>query len=363
MKGPEMHPQDIPMSKLLLDPNNYRLQEASGYSAVALERFSNAQIQERTFNLLKNEALNDLVRSIRANGFLPIERIVVTPYLETQDQFLVIEGNRRIAALMELQSEGNSGILLPYGLADIFNAVPCIVADQGENEFFKETLMGIRHVGGIRQWGGYQRAKLIADLRDNYRLDPNDVADRLGLSVNEVNRRYRAFKVLQQMQEDDEFGEFTKPTDYALFHEAVALPVVRDWLGFSNQSNTFENDDALRNFYELITPSYDEETRKQREAKIQSYLDVRNLRPVLANEEAKGYLLDPSKTLLDAQTIARRDELSQQWRTEVSEAITALTKIGAIEVERFTADEVGSLNALIDAANSILRIHAAITNG
>ena len=49
--------------------------------------------------------------------------------------------------------------------------------------------MGIRHVGGIKQWGGYQRAKLIADLRDEHDLEPGDIAEKLALSVVEVNRR------------------------------------------------------------------------------------------------------------------------------------------------------------------------------
>lgn len=355
-----MRPADLPLEHLVLDPNNYRLQESTNYVPVQEDRYLNEQIQERTLSLLKGENLGDLIRSIRANGFLPIERIVVTPLAGHQNRYLVIEGNRRVAALKTIQDEAQAGIPISEQLQATLAAVPCIIAEGEHEAFFKEALMGIRHVGGIKQWGGYQRAKLIADLRDIHRLEANEIADRLGLSVAEINRRYRAFKVLQQMQEDEEFGDHATPVYYALFHEAVALPIVREWLGFNQRTNTFDNDEALHNFYELITPRKNEDGGEDKEAKLSSYLDIRNLRPVLVSDEAKACLLDPARSLLDAQTIARRDELSRQWRIEVSEALTALRKVGAIEVEAFTNEEIASINELVEACNSLLRIHQAL---
>ncbi len=87
----------------------------------------------------------------------------------------------------------DSGITIPENIRTTLTTVPCIVVDASEGgDFFRETLMGVRHVGGIKEWGGYQRAKLIADLRDIYHLEAADVAAKLGLLTREVNRRYRA---------------------------------------------------------------------------------------------------------------------------------------------------------------------------
>jgi hypothetical protein len=74
--------------------------------------------------------------------------------------------------------------------------------------------MGVRHVSGIDQWGGYQRAKLVVELRDDFKLEAGEVAERLGMSTHEVNRRYRAFKALQQMLQDEEYLDFAKPEMY-----------------------------------------------------------------------------------------------------------------------------------------------------
>jgi hypothetical protein len=55
------------------------------------------------------------------------------------------------------------------------------------------------------------------------------------------------------MQENEEFGEFAKPAMYPIFHEAVSLPTLRDWLGWKAGAS-FTNDQELEKFYRLITP-------------------------------------------------------------------------------------------------------------
>jgi hypothetical protein len=62
----------------------------------------------------------------------------------------VIEGNRRVAALRQIREEQASGIQVPQHVAAVLDAVPCLIVDQkeGQDPYFRETLMGIRHVGG-----------------------------------------------------------------------------------------------------------------------------------------------------------------------------------------------------------------------
>lgn len=357
-----MEQRDIPLDSLLLDPNNYRLQEVSGYISVPEERFQLEQVQKTTLQRLQKESLKELQKSVLANGFLPIERIVVTPYLNNDDVYLVIEGNRRVAALISLREQERSGIEIPERVSAVFDAVPCIVfEDDGEFPFFKETLMGVRHVGGIKEWGGYQRAKLIADLRDVHKLDSPEISDRLGLPLQEVNRRYRAFKALQQMELNEDFSEHADPAMYPLFHEAISLPVVRTWLGWNDQTTAFDNDEAQEQFYQLITPTIDQGTGRRTDAKLRTYSDVRELKRILPNNEAKSLLLDDSRTFLDALTIARKDELSKKWKSEVSEAATALQKIGALEVKNLTQDDVAAIENLRDMATQVLAIHTTVT--
>lgn len=356
-----MDAKDINLDHLLLDPNNYRLQELAGYVDIPKERFALEQVQKTTIQRLQREALKELRNSILANGFLPIERIIVTPQEGVEERYLVIEGNRRVAALKGLKEQHDAGIELPSRVINVFAKVPCLVAaNDAEFPYFKETLMGIRHVGGIRQWGGYQRAKLIADLRDKHKVESTDISDRLGLSVQEVNRRYRAFKALEQMQENEEFGEYATPAMYPVFHEAISIPAVRIWLGWNPTTSAFEKDNELEDFYRLITPRAGEDGGADRDPKIASFSDVRELKHLIGNPEAQAYLLDPDKSLLDALAIGRKDEMSKKWRSEVAEAKAALEKISAIDVRNFQAEDVESINLLIQIATQVLEIHQSL---
>ncbi|NBW09538.1 MAG: hypothetical protein EBR82_16090 [Caulobacteraceae bacterium] len=358
-----MRTEDIPLDRLLLDPNNYRLQELAGFTAYPEERFHLEAVQRTTLQRLQKEALKELQNSILANGFLPIERIVVTPYTHADGHYLVIEGNRRVAALKSIKAQADAGIEIPQNVEDVFDAVPCIIPDEDQADFpyFKETLMGIRHVGGIRQWGGYQRAKLIADLRDVHGVEATDVADRLGLSVQEVNRRYRALRALQQMQESEDYGEYATPSMYPLFHEAVSLPAVRSWLGWNQVSGTFDNDEERETFYKLITPRIGDEGGGERSPKLGSYSDVRELKHIIGNREATNYLLDDDKDLISALAVAKQDHIAKKWRSEITEAKSALEKISAIEVDGWDSADFAVIEELIATAQKVLDIRRTLS--
>lgn len=326
----KLAPVSIPLNNLLLDPNNYRFRDSSDFYPVPENKFHLEANQNRALSLLKADNV-DLVRSIKANGFLEVERVVVAKYDETE-QYYVIEGNRRIAALKQIQQELASALFSDPALAATIEAVPCLVAESAEEvPGFKESLMGIRHVGGIRQWGGYQRAQLIAELRNTHQLESTAVAERLGLSVHEVNRRYRAYSALRQLLDDDEYGDRGRPTMYPLFHEAVAIPTIRDWLGWNDATGAFDKVQEKEQFYGLITTSEDEEGVKK-EAKLSTYQDVRQLREILQNPQAKSYLLDPDAPFSQAIAAANQAEVQKKWRDEVKQASAAIQNITALEM-------------------------------
>jgi len=358
-----MHAKELELSSLLLDPNNYRVQDNESFLPTAPERFHLDRVQSGALARLKEEGIRALRNSFVANGFLPIERIVVTPYEHEQGKYLVIEGNRRVAALRQVQSEHEAGVDIPASLVDTFKGVPCIVVENdGSIEYFKETLMGVRHVGGILEWGGFQRAKLIADLRDIHEVELGDIGQKLGLTANEVNRRYRAYKALEQMQGDEEFADLATAKLYPLFHEAVSIPIVRDWLGWSPEEFSFTAAEPRENFYRLITPQPYNDEGTERGPKINTYLDVRALREILGNPEAKADLLDLERSIADALSIAKTREKSKRWRVEVADARTALNNIGALEVQKFTADDRALIRELADTAEAILAIKAQSSN-
>lgn len=356
-----MKPLDIKLTDLMLDPNNYRLQEY-GHRGIGEEKFHLEAVQRATYQRVREEGIKELHDSILANGFVPIERIVVSRLITegADGKYLVIEGNRRVAALLQLKQEHEAGIDIPERVVAVFEAVPCLAVEaDGQEPYFREALMGIRHVGGIKQWGGYQRAKLIGDMRDIHRLELSDIAAKLGLSSREVNRRYRALKALEQMGENDDYGDLAGPKLYPLFHEAVALPEVREWLNWNGDKFRFENAEQTQIFYSLITEVVNDDGQGK-DPKLKTYSDVRELKAILPNAEAKRNLFDLERPFVEALTISNRDHLSKKWRIELSEALTSLQGISAIEVTNFQADDLALLEGLADAAEKIKLLYLAL---
>lgn len=353
-------PKSVSPSDLLLDANNLRFQDSSGFLLAAENRFHEPSVQDQAYKRLrKSENLVDLKRSIMRNGYIPVEQIVARPYAHLDGKYIVIEGNRRTAAVFWILEDHAAGVdIAPEVLASL-ETLPTVVAEeQGPDEVFRASLMGIRHVSGISQWGGYQRASLIVMMRDKLGLEPSNVADRLGLSTHEVNRRYRAFKALYQLEENEEFGEYANAGMYPLFHEAVSLPAVRSWLEWNEDDAAFEGDE-IDIFYELITPSIDDNGNRV-EPKLLGYSHVRELRKILVKPEAKAILLDPDKSLQDAINIVHQDDLAKSWMSAVSGAISALNRMGVGDVKKLTTDDVTVLEKLRDLAEERLEDRAAL---
>ena len=326
--------------QLLLDPNNYRFHDLRGYKEVKVRtRYSENGVQSRAQSLLEDSPtfdLGSLKDSIRTNGFIPIERIVVISFTTNDDTgplFLVIEGNRRAAAIKSLLKEHGEGSvdLTERVKASLdSNEVVELVGEENEIHTYTRTLMAIRHVSGVREWGPYQQAKLVVELFEVEGATLGLVAQKIGISSREVARRYRASKALAQMEADEEFSDYAEPRLYSFFHEAVSAPVVRDWLGFSDDTYTSTNDDARRLFFEVLSPrELDGEIKPPKLTNANQ--QVRQLKEIVRKKKAIEVLSDPESTFDEAYKTALSETIESDVglvQASLSQAINALKKPG-----------------------------------
>ena len=111
-------------------------------------------MQDRAYRRLRSEtSLVELKKSFLTNGFVPVERLVVRKYAHKDNQYVVVEGNERLAALRWISEDNAAGVQVPPDLIAQCENLPVIVLDATADESFYESLMGIRHVSGIKQWG------------------------------------------------------------------------------------------------------------------------------------------------------------------------------------------------------------------
>jgi len=336
----------VSIEKLLLDPNNYRFLDLDDYVKVVANRIHEESVQNRSVDLIKKDGrdeLRALKESIEINGYINIEALVLKPYEHNPDLFVVVEGNRRVAAMKWLKNDREAGSEIPMTLIESFNSISAIILDTTDENYdqIQHILIGVRHVSGIKQWGGYQRAKLLVELVEENGFSVSEAAQRIGMSPNEALRRFRAFKALEQLANDDEFGSYTDPKMYRLFHEAVSVVKIKEWLGWDESEFKFTNEEELKKYYKLLIPIFpedDDEPARSEPPKIKTYQDVRNLREILGNEDAETSLYNPNQSYSEALAIAKATR-GPVWLPKIKSAIQALDNLPTNALKNLTAEE------------------------
>ena len=346
-----IEPKSITIEDMLLDPNNYRFHDLEGWKRVEEPRYHERRVQQIALAFLQETPgfeVAELKDSIRTNGFVPLEQIVVRQCATEPSKYVVVEGNRRVAAIRWLLEDDESGActLSEEDKAKLRN-LEVLILDESrpENKHAVQVLMAIRHVSGIKEWGAYQQARLIVELLEQAGASYATVAERLGMSSREVARRFRASRALQQMESDEEYGDFAEPRMYAIFHEAVAQPLVREWLGWDDQLCRFGDKDNLGVFYSLICPS------DGQPAKIAGYEDVRTkLKQIIQYPKALYAAQDPEKSLAEAHQVAVQEAgiayNSSSLETAINAALKALDEMPVAMFRSLANEQIDLLKAL-----------------
>ena len=359
-------PDVIPIEKLLLDPNNYRFYDLpkSQWNKKEPDRFHEPAVQQATLTLLENTKrynLPELRESMLANGFVPMERIVVVEYENADDLYLVVEANRRIASLKTLLRDHEIGVitLSDEQKADYSN-VPVALLDPEDNGIIEaeRVVKGLRHIAGPQAWGAYQQAYLILELYDEEGQSFEDIAKHLGISLRETGRRYRAIRALRQMEDDDLYAGVAKPEFYRLFHELVSLPIVREFFSWDQTVSKFNNEEKSGQVFELIEPLEDDST-----SKLTTYKDVRDLRFIIGNKQAEAILLDPEENLAAALTAAMPEPdlpTPSLLPNRIKDFFKALENAGIEELTALAIDDVNLLEDLAELISSRLEQHTKL---
>ncbi|WP_201024234.1 ParB/Srx family N-terminal domain-containing protein [Shewanella frigidimarina] len=259
----------VGIDQLLLDPNNYRLADELEVGKVSDKDVE--ELQESTLTRLKKQRLGELIDSILNNGFLEMERVVVRLLKSKsrankggKEKYVVVEGNRRTAALKSIQQEFadkiEDGIIkykssLPMNLQEKFEKINVQLIDGDEEQIqdYSATLMGIRHVAGPKKWDGFQSAKLINDLFYDGKSFTK-IGALIGISNREVGRRFRGYQAFKQMKASTEYSELVESRHYGLLLEFLSSTKSgKSWLEWDDEKYEFTNEKNLSIVYKALT--------------------------------------------------------------------------------------------------------------
>jgi len=264
--------KNVELKDVFLDPNNPRFSIESDV-IVPDRKITEQSVQEICLTKMKAYGIDDLRESIKRVGFVQIDKVVVRP-LETK-KFVVVEGNRRIAALKILEKEiNNSQIELPKEIKDTILRFKVVVYT-GKEKDIAWIIQGIRHISGIRNWPSYQQAEVLVKINQEKGIGIREASNVVGIGPRIAGRLVRAHHGFQQVRKDDEYGQYIKPSHFSYFAEAIFVkPILKDWVGWSEKTNKFENLKNLKKLLSWIVPEEGKEPRLGRAMDLRDILSA-----------------------------------------------------------------------------------------
>jgi hypothetical protein len=217
-----------PIEELFLDPTNPRLGRRQADRDLS---------QEDVMSRMRGWNLEELAASFVQNGFWPQEAVIVCREdLYGETRLVVVEGNRRIAALKALRSAHDSGDAtaplaelasqqIPAGL---FDRVPYLLVESRTDVDF---YLGFRHVTGIKEWKPAEKAQYIAYLIDERGNDFRAVQRAIGSRIDTVRRNYLAFQILLQIDALAAVPPEAVEARFSVMYLALRESAVRDFIG------------------------------------------------------------------------------------------------------------------------------------
>lgn len=221
--------QRLAFADLDLDPLNPRLP----VSCTGLSDDGLIQFVANTYDAI------DIARSIARYGYFETEPVIAIP---NRSRHMVVEGNRRLAALKILFEPGRLGRLelddadewrrLAAGTTSPADIPVLVVADRQE----VAPIVGYRHIAGIIPWDPFAQARFISGLMTQPGMTFETVGHVVGKRPTEVKAAYRNFHIadaarragVRTDEAEKRFGVFTRAMNNPGLRRFIGAPSSTD---------------------------------------------------------------------------------------------------------------------------------------
>lgn len=349
--------ESLPVEQLLLDKENPRL------ASLALHK-SPSQLE--LMKILWNEmGVAELVLSIAANGYFKEEPLFVIPDEQT-DKFIVVEGNRRLAAVKILLDEEIRNELRAFDMPVIDESkkqeLRVLPVSRYESRESLWTYLSFRHINSPQEWDSYSKAMYVAKVHDSYAVPLEEIAEKIGDQHDTVLRMYRGYKLLRQAQEDGVYDiaqRYGRKLYFSHWYTAISYSQIQEFLGIS--PDDFEkpkpvSSNRLKELGELLTWIYGKRTSDEKVEPVvkRQNPDLGNLRDVIGTPNALDALRG-GYGLKRSHEISVGDE--QRFREALSHAKEEIQQARGTVTIGYLGDD-----AQYEVVQDILRVTKSLKN-
>jgi len=298
---------DVPVGQLLLDPENPRLAwRVDGDS------------QDELLKILWTEmAVDEVAWSIAENGFFrsePLFVIIKNPQEKDREKrrYIVIEGNRRLAAVLLLRDKKLREKVRAIDLPDVdaeklalLDQIPVIIYPSRVSLW---ATVGFRHINGIKPWDSFSKAKYVSEVCEDHNIPLKEIATKIGDRHATVKRLYRGYKILEQAESQGVFEKEDRARNRFYFshlYTAADQKEFQDFLGINSETSLQPNPvppSKLKELGELMTWLYGRKSAEIEPVVRTQNPDLNILREVISKQESlsalrSGYSLERSQAI------------------------------------------------------------------
>ena len=270
----------ISLNKLIFDPQNPRLPK----------NIDSNNDEEIIKYMLRDASLLELMRSITEIDYSHSEPLLIVPN-KKNDNYIVVEGNRRLAAL-KLLSEPTLATVRIKSVNDIVDTkkhtpslIPCILHKKREDIL---DYLGYRHITGVKSWGSLEKARYVEQLLKKHKIqgtteDKNRIlANMIGSRADHVGRLLSTLKLYEFANDKAYFEVETseKDIDFSILYTAIGYKNIHEHIGLK-KSGDFEIEKINIKNYEFIFKCLYGPSKKITESR-----QLSDLNAVVGNETA-----------------------------------------------------------------------------
>lgn len=344
--------RSLPLDDLHFDPENPRIPSS----------VDTTDEEELLAWMLSDANLLNLMRSIGTHGYFTGEPLLVVPEGD-QDEFRVVEGNRRLAALRLLENPE----LAPRSRSRVVTSIaseashrptkiPCVEFAQ------RDDLMGhlgYRHITGIQEWSPLAKARYLRQLWDRLGGDAasrrSELASRIGTNADYVARLLTALALFNRIEREDFYdieGLAEETISFSLLVLALNYGSVVKYLGLESPRDQELIRLNTRHLEHLARWLFEED--ESGSTKLRDSRNMKLLNAVLSHDEATA-ALESGDSLRDA--VEQSAHPRQVFATALTRARDRLTAAASLasRIEDPGELEFSLLDEIDDNASSIRR--------
>jgi hypothetical protein len=341
----------IPLEKLNFDPQNPRLP-----TDLTGKNDENKIIDY----MLRDASLLELMRSIHESDYYRSEPLLVVP---NKDKYLVVEGNRRLAAL-KLLSNPQLAKVREKSVNEIVNtrgyapdSIPCILHEKRELIL---DYLGYRHITGVKSWGALEKARYLEQLYKKHKKKDTEqtfktLAKMIGSRADYVGKLLAALKLYRYANDKAYFrlNITEKDIDFSILSTAIGYNNIYTFIGLASSNDIDESHIDEKNYDFLFKRLYDPQLKINESRELSDLSSVLGHPAALAMyrkgislSEAVYYTNTPIETLKQFLIEAKKS------LTNARNCLDKLPELG--EESELIYDQVKELQNIIRSIRAVL---------